>query len=468
MVGDVVYGYDTAYHGVSLFSYQSILGQELMDTDAPSHTPRPRHFLWAGVIAMAFLGAAILILPEPHSTSRLQESEQSEPRQHVLVLVVDSTDQVDAHGEHVHSVIRQYCGACEVRQINVNGNMSPARLLLALEQALEIVRDVGQTTSTIINLSWGIYAYHESMHDKIRELYALGAVIVASAGNDNTSKPFYPAAFDEVFGICSSSRYRKTKAAYSNFGPWVSLCAPGLHYVSRPLQHGGIASGTSFASPMVTGALGQHLLEAPCATTEQGLQALLRTADPWPEEGSQPMTAGRVNLEAAAHYLTTLYACGAQPGLGARFLRTLRHASSNVALLIGLVIYALVSIFAFPFLFAYIIERFRLRSEEQLYTAICMAYTESTSYRSQRMNMLRERFCRTRRFRPRVRTELLALLHAQFVFEELCGWCEGQQLMLANEPESIFRGKLQSDDERLWVCARCGLKPGTSTLCLER
>ncbi len=419
---------------------------------------------------MVFLGLMIWILPESYQMSPPPGASPSAPRQHVLVLVVDSTDRGDAHGEHVYSVIRQYCGACEVRQINVHGNMSTARLQLALEQVQQIVRETAPTTSAIINLSWGTYTYNEAMHDIIRELHTLGAVVIASAGNDNTSKRFYPAAFEEVFGICSSSRYRKTKAAYSNFGAWVSLCAPGLHYVSRPLQHGGIASGTSFASPMVSGVLGQRLLDAPCATTHQGLQALQRTADPFPTDASpdppQGFAAGRLNREAAAHYLDTFYVCGVQPGWGDRLFQTLRRTGSNMLLLIGLAVYALVSIFAFPFLFAYILERFRLRSEAHLKIAIQMAYTESAPYRAQRLAALTQRYRKTGRFRYREESELLALLHAQFLFEEPCGWCEGQQLFLAREDISVAEPR--SEGERLSVCARCGLKPESSTLSLLR
>jgi hypothetical protein len=324
---------------------------------------------------------------------------------------------------------------------------------------------VPDTTSVIINLSWGTYIYNEAIHDAIRGLQDLGATIIASAGNDNTSKPFYPAAFDEVLGVCSSSRYRKTKAAYSNFGPWVSLCAPGLHYVSRPLEYGGVASGTSFASPMVAGVLGQILLEVPCATTQQGLQALLRTADPLPDD-TQASASGRLNRSAAAHYLNTLYACGAQPDVGAQLLRTLRRVSSNVLLLIGLLAYAVVSIFAFPFLVAYILERFRLRAEQRLTYTIQNAYAKSASYRSQRLDSLKQRFRKVRRLRYREATELMALLHAQSLFDEPCGWCEGQQLIMAGETLSVVEP--QTEDERLSVCARCGLKPDASTLSLKR
>jgi hypothetical protein len=437
-----------------------------METDDTPRLPHPLHFLWAGLLAIGFLGLVTLISPERYWRSSAPMEERLESLQHVLVLVVDSTDQIDAHGELVHSVIQQYCGACEIRAINVNGNMSTPRLQLALEHVLEIVRGVDQTTSVIINLSWGTYTYDAVMHDTIRRLHALGAVIIASAGNDNTSKRFYPAAFDEVLGICSSSRYRKTKAAYSNFGPWVSLCAPGLHYVSRPLQHGGIASGTSFASPMVSGVLGQRLLEAPCATTRQGLQALLRTADPFPD-GPQTIAAGRLNPDAAAHYLHTLYACGAPLSLAAKTLRVLHRVSANALLCIGILLYAVVSIFAFPFLFAYLLERFRLRAEQRLNAAIQMVYAESASYRSKRLDALAQRFRQAGRLRYGEEAELIAVLHAQSLFDEPCGWCEGQQLMVAEDCLSSV-AKHQAEDERLSVCARCGLKPAASTLPFEK
>lgn len=342
--------------------------------------------------------------------------------------------------------------------------MSTPRLRLALEEAEAIVQETDPATAVLINLSWGTYQYNASIHSTIRKLHSLGAVIIASACNDNVSKPFYPAAFDEVFGVCSSSRYRKTKAAYSNFGPWVSLCAPGLHYVSQPLQHGGIASGTSFASPMVAGVLGQLLLGAPCATTQHGVQALLRTVEPFPD-GAQTIAAGHLNRDAASHYLDLLYGCDVQPGLGTRLLNRLRRISSNALFVLGLLIYAVVSIFALPFLFAYIIERFERHAAKRLDDAIQRAYAESELYRSTRLETLRRRFLKTGRLRDREAAELIAMLHACHLYGEPCGWCDGQQLILADEllPEET----LISEHEALSVCARCGLKPEACTLSLK-
>ncbi len=435
-----------------------------METDDTPRLPRPLHFVWAAVLAIGFLCVVALTLPNFHSTSSVQTKEETAPRQNVLMLLGDSTDHMDAHGEHVRSVIRQYCSACDVRQINVHGNMSTPRLRLALEEVEEIVQETDGTTTVLINLSWGTYQYSPSIHHTIRKLHDLETVIIASAGNDNVSTPFYPAAFDEVLGVCSSSRYRKTKAAYSNFGPWVSLCAPGLHYVARPLQHGGVASGTSFASPMVAGVLGQLLLDTPCATTQQGVQALLRTAEPFPD-GAQAIADGHLNRDAAAHYLDVLYSCTAQPNLGMRLLNRLRRISSNALLFLGLLIYAVVSIFALPFLLAYILDRFEQRVAKRLDAIIQRAYAESAPYRVARTDILKQRFRKAGRLRHRETAELIAILHACHLFDEPCGWCDGQQLILVDEP--LSEEAPLSEHEALSICTRCGLKPEACTLSLK-
>lgn len=207
---------------------------------------------------------------------------------------------------------------------------------------------------------------------------------------------------------------------------------------------------------MVAGVLGQLLLNAPCATTQQGLQAVLRTAEPFPED-TQPAASGHLNRDAATHYLDVLYGCTVQPSLGARLLIRLRRISSNTLLFLGLLIYAVVSIFALPFLFAYILHRFELRAAKRLNALIQRAYAESERYRAARTEALKQRFLNTGILRHRETVELVAVLHACHLFAEPCGWCDGQQLILDDEP--LSEGLTSLDDEPLSVCTRCGLKP---------
>jgi subtilisin family serine protease len=141
----------------------------------------------------------------------------------------------------------------------------------------------------ILSLSFGAFT------DNDAPLLALGAaisalppeiVVVAAAGNQGLSKPFWPAAQKRVIGVgaLDSGAYRGVggqasdqtpPAAYSNFGWWVDAWAIG-DWVSTfflewddpvlPLP-GGVAlearhfegwarwSGTSFATPAVAGAI---------------------------------------------------------------------------------------------------------------------------------------------------------------------------------------------------------------------
>ena len=51
------------------------------------------------------------------------------------------------------------------------------------------------------------------------------ATIVASAGNDSTCRPTFPACLPGVVSVGSVEPHGR--AHYSNFGPWVRACAPG-------------------------------------------------------------------------------------------------------------------------------------------------------------------------------------------------------------------------------------------------
>jgi subtilisin family serine protease len=88
---------------------------------------------------------------------------------------------------------------------------------------------------------------------------------VAAAANSYSQTPMYPAAFPEVIGVAATDWFGNL-AGFSNFGPTVSLAAPGAKmFVAYPHAACGIdqsdpegcygwADGTSFSSPMVAGA----------------------------------------------------------------------------------------------------------------------------------------------------------------------------------------------------------------------
>ena len=398
----------------------------------------------------AALGMLLLITSERAPTllpDAVAPALSTVTRQRVMIFIIDTSDYFDAHGTYVQSVVQQQCAACAIHLVNLHGDLST----LAIVHALDYVQTAHQThtagTTSLVNLSLGTYVYDEALHASVRALDTAGIPVIASAGNDHTSKPFYPAAFPEVLGVCSSTRHTRVKAAYSNFGPWVSLCAPGLQHVTRPLQHGDIASGTSFASPMVAGVLGQLLLEAPCASPRAGLRALRRTADP-PAENQEGIGVGILNVTTASQYLHRLYTCQSPPGMWQRLVARVQRLGTGVVTYVGLIVYFFISIFAVPFLLAFVIDKFEQRAARRQEEAIQRAYTSSPDYRQQRLLALKHAYVRTHKVRHRERAELLALCHALHLYGEPCWWCGAA----ATEPcggDWNTTGALQQ-------CSRCG------------
>jgi subtilisin family serine protease len=87
-------------------------------------------------------------------------------------------------------------------------------------------------------------------------------VFVASAGNDATCRPTWPASFENVIGVGALGP--SGPAWFTNYGPWVDACAPGVDIVSTFFDLGPEArldgdhfdgwakwSGTSFSGPIV-------------------------------------------------------------------------------------------------------------------------------------------------------------------------------------------------------------------------
>ena len=104
----------------------------------------------------------------------------------------------------------------------------------------------------IISMSLGGYSDSELVHEAVRYAYDAGVLVIAAAGNDNTNMKLYPAGYDEVIAVAATDQY-DSKASFSNWGEWIELAAPGVSIHSTVPWGYESWSGTSMATPHVSG-----------------------------------------------------------------------------------------------------------------------------------------------------------------------------------------------------------------------
>ena len=155
----------------------------------------------------------------------------------------------------------------------------------AIIGAIEYATLMGARVS---NNSYGGYGFSQAEYDAVKAAGEAGMVFVAAAGNetnDNDAMPAYPASFDlDCVIAVAATDHNDDIASFSNWGATtVDLGAPGVDIWSTiPTSMGsyGNMSGTSMATPHVTGASALILAADPTLTASKVKSLLLEYADP--------------------------------------------------------------------------------------------------------------------------------------------------------------------------------------------
>lgn len=246
--------------------------------------------------------------------------------------VYDGT--VDDHGTHVAGIVGAVGGnALGVAGVNWNVRMISAKFLGPLGgttagaiQAIDYITDLKLRHGLNIvatNNSWSGGGYSQALFDAITRAAKADILFVASAGNggadgvgDNNDALYtYPANFDttasagydaviSVAAIASNGN----RAGFSNFGAKsVDLGAPGVGIMSTVPGAGNKSayknlSGTSMATPFVTGAAALYKSIYPNVTATQIKQAILATAAPTKALAGKSVTGGRLDIGALVSY----------------------------------------------------------------------------------------------------------------------------------------------------------------------
>lgn len=131
-----------------------------------------------------------------------------------------------------------------------------------------------------------------------------GAVLVAASGNDGSNTTtVYPAGYAEVISVGATDR-RDARASFSNANPDVEVSAPGVDVLSTTNGSNssyGLKSGTSMATPHVSGVAAVIAFENPTFTAQDIRTKLQTSVDDKGAAGRDPVFGfGRTNLLKAA------------------------------------------------------------------------------------------------------------------------------------------------------------------------
>ncbi|UQZ32915.1 peptidase S8 [Paenibacillus sp. PK3_47] len=127
----------------------------------------------------------------------------------------------------------------------------------------------------VINLSLGNYADSQFLHDAIKYAYDRDVVIVSASGNDNTERPGYPAAYEEVLAVAATNANGE-RASFSNYGDYIDVAAPGESIASTyPDNQYAALSGTSMASPHVAALAGLVRSLNPALTNKEVMELMM-------------------------------------------------------------------------------------------------------------------------------------------------------------------------------------------------
>jgi subtilisin family serine protease len=182
-------------------------------------------------------------------------------------------------------------------------------LLRGLEQVL-LLHNSSNLKIASVNLSLGSsvpddsecdrLATQEGLKGAIDNLHSVGIATIIASGNESLSDRIdFPACVSSAISVGATETGQSIVAPFSNSGPFLDLLAPGDPILSS-VPGGGFAleSGTSMATPHVTGAWAVYKQKFPMASVDEVLHALQSTGMPI-SDTRNGLVRGRIQLDAA-------------------------------------------------------------------------------------------------------------------------------------------------------------------------
>lgn len=218
----------------------------------------------------------------------------------------------DEHGTHCAGII------LGVGQDIFANSLEPAKVrIMALKflgadgsgstsDAIAAIYYAVNNGAQVISNSWGGANYSQSLHDALTFAYQHQVFIASAAGNGSNgvgystdSSPLFPASYPVPGQVAvAASTDWDNLASFSNFGiNSVHVAAPGVSILSTiPNNSYRYMSGTSMATPFISGLAAMILREAPNLSGYQIRDLMINSSDYVSALSSKTQSHGRINV----------------------------------------------------------------------------------------------------------------------------------------------------------------------------
>lgn len=207
------------------------------------------------------------------------------------------------HATHIAGVLNLVAPGARILPIRVLEEDGKGKIFDIARGILTAI----QNGADVINLSFGMARDSRVIERALDAADAAGIVVVSGAGNRSLDCVEFPASDQRVIAVAAVDP-SFVRTGFSNYGSEVALSAPGLSVLSTFAPDLWARwGGTSFATPMVTGAAAVLLGKYPGLTPAQIRGVLTATTQPDanPPELAGLMGTGVLDLSAVAAALTS-------------------------------------------------------------------------------------------------------------------------------------------------------------------
>lgn len=242
-------------------------------------------------------------------------------------------DDDNGHGTHCAGIAAALTNnGIGVAGVDWNARIMPVKVLNAsgsgsytgIANGITWAADNG---AKVISMSLGGGSGSSTLESAVNYAASKGVVIVAAAGNSNTTAPSYPAYYAACIAVGSTTS-TDARSSFSNYGAsWVDVAAPGSSiYSTYDGNTYATLSGTSMSTPHVAGLAGllfaKHGTSASASTIRNAIEQNCDNVGTW-------VAYGRINVAKAL---------GATGGGGGGGTTTTNYTPGSVQVFAGSVV----------------------------------------------------------------------------------------------------------------------------------